>query len=232
MDLTWISPTRTTPSTLHHLANKVHMAAWPREKKGRKGMFAVSCLWCSLMPFFFTAAFASDHASHRGTLSPGMISQFWLRLLLLAWTLWTRQFCYACALDYRHSAVTRFIMQFICFQELLYTLNTHRRPLENPEPGVTYIGSGPGMASLAMMLTQPQMSILVDMGMFAENACWLSYKIIIHEPRSMFAHAWRVTRLLDLTGWVHRFMAIYNYLWDSLFLWWVSSMQSSIGTEC
>ena len=28
---------------------------------------------------FFTAAFASDHASYRGTLSPSIIFQFWLR---------------------------------------------------------------------------------------------------------------------------------------------------------
>ena len=43
---TWISPTWRMPSTLH------------------------------LKLFFFTAAFASDHASYRGTLSPSIIFQF------------------------------------------------------------------------------------------------------------------------------------------------------------
>ena len=51
-----------------------------------------------------------------------------------------------------------------------------------------------------MYLTWPQMSILVDMGMFAEDACLHSYKIVIHEPRSMFAHVLQVTRPLGLTG--------------------------------
>ena len=39
----WISPTWMTRSTLHHLANKVHVAARPREKKDRKGIVFVYC---------------------------------------------------------------------------------------------------------------------------------------------------------------------------------------------
>jgi hypothetical protein len=48
----WISPTRMTRSTLHRLANKVHVAARPRRKKGCKGTVFVPCFWRSLMPFF------------------------------------------------------------------------------------------------------------------------------------------------------------------------------------
>jgi hypothetical protein len=40
---TWTLPTRMTRPTLHRLANKVHVAARPREKNDRKGIVFVSC---------------------------------------------------------------------------------------------------------------------------------------------------------------------------------------------
>jgi hypothetical protein len=43
VELTWILPTRMTRPTLHRIANKVHVAARPREKNDRKGIVFVSC---------------------------------------------------------------------------------------------------------------------------------------------------------------------------------------------
>jgi hypothetical protein len=84
-----------TRSTLHHLANKVHVAARPREKKDRKGIVSRLLLLMFTDAFFFSQPpFPSDSR----TLSPASLFNMDLSiltrncLLLLAWTLWTRRF--------------------------------------------------------------------------------------------------------------------------------------------